>query len=289
MGIRDWFKGKKPEVKQPEAGTASALTGQLLRALQQRGFVMVDRDEEQRLGSGMGMSGFTMKPPKDFTGDPAAILAEIMGAARAKGAVKATVTGRPGIEPPTNDLDRATDSLGWAQWRHEMECMTADALEGWAPCRFVNRLGVHDNIAWVFGVAKGHFGIFTQPYPVCHHPHDMESEATATFEPSAILAAVTHLPTGFGMGIFHDRATACHACDLIAGMPEWRQMPQTEDNDVARGRWREVMGRVNQTWEFNGINWSMDWHAHNGPGGGELGIWTKSEAHLNEGKPEKLS
>lgn len=67
----------------------------------------------------------------------------------------------PGIKPPS---DPAIDAgWTWAAWKRELD---AGAMPGWAVCRFANRTGP-DNAAFVFGIVRGSFGIWLQPFSVC--------------------------------------------------------------------------------------------------------------------------
>lgn len=247
------------------------------------GFQIVDSDPATA-----GMGGMTMRAPHGFNPqDLGGLLGSIVEHARRgyEANQQADQEGnrqdnRQGIQPPTDARDRQADSLGWVKW---LEIMNEHPVPGWAPCRFVNRLGPTDRIGWVFGVVRDSFGVWSQPYPVCHHPMD---EADHDFKPSAILATITHLPTGMGMGVFNDRATACAAAELLDGLEDWRNMPQTDGSEPSKERWGSLVQKVYRTWEFNGIDYSADWHAHNGVGGEHIGIWTKQPALVEDGKPK---
>lgn len=249
----------------------------LRQSFEAQGFQIMDSEPTVA-----GMGGMTLRAPFGFNPqDMHGILGAVIEQARQQASSEDNrQDNRQGIGPPTNLTDRQADSLGWTKW---LEIMHQCPVPGWAPCRFVNRLGPSERIGWVFGVVRDNFGVWSQPYPVCHHPLN---ESDEEFKPSAILAAMTHLPTGMGMGIFNDRATACTAAELLDGMEDWRGMPQTDGSEASKTRWRDSQQKVFRTWEFNGIDYSADWHAHNGPGGEELGIWTKQPALVEDGKPK---
>jgi len=135
----------------------------------------------------------------------------------------------------------------------------------------------------VFGVGRGNFAIWNQSYKVCLHDPDDEREDTA------ILTAVTHLPTGMGLGLFHDPLTASSACNLIEGMIDWGRTPEVDFTPESRLAWSNLIARANKVWEFNGIDHASEWHAHVWPGGPETGIWTRKDEHLIANKPERLS
>lgn len=169
----------------------------------------------------------------------------------------------------------------WKVWRHVMTEMLK--LEGWAPCRFANRLGPTDGIGWVYGVVSGDFGVWCQPFPCCKYPSEEERENT-----TMVLAALTHLPTGMGIGLFLNAATAAEAVHIITPLAEWRAAPNmAEEDDGARERWNDLMLKARAAWAFNGIDVASDLHAHNGPERRRVDVWGHScngEAR-HEGKP----
>jgi hypothetical protein len=81
-----------------------------------------------------------------------------------------------------------------------------------------------------------------------------------------LLAAVTHLPTGMGLGLFNAAETACEAVNLIADLEEWREAPVLGDGEApeANARWRELMHKATMAWRFNGIAITPGMHAHQG-------------------------
>lgn len=263
----------EPIERKPDAFGRAVGMDALRQGFASKGFEIVESDP-----SVAGMGGMTLRAPHGF--DPSN-MGSVLGAIIEQAHQQVhQEDNRQGIQPPTDARDHQADSLGWAKW---LAIMHEHPVPGWAPCRFVNRLGPTDRIGWVFGVVRDSFGVWSQPYPVCHHPMD---EADHDFKPSAILAAITHLPTGMGMGVFNDRATACAAAELLDGLEDWRNMPQTDGSKPSQERWGSLVQKVYRTWEFNGIDYSADWHAHNGVGGEHIGIWTKQPALVEDGKPK---
>jgi hypothetical protein len=178
------------------------------------------------------------------------------------------VDERPGLKPPS---DPAAEGWTWAAWKRELD---AGALPGWAVCRFANRTGP-DNAAFVFGVARGSFGIWRQPFNVC-------APGAPTTE--VILTCVTHLRSGLGIGIFTDREVAAAAAEIADRVcPAW----ETLDPDD-RVKWHEVHSRTNAAWHGIGVRHSEDSHCHD-TAGGTYRIYTRSPESLMAGRPEKLS
>jgi hypothetical protein len=286
MGLGDWFRRRKKPAParspldgiQAAQDVQNAVSRQIMSALAERGFLTEESSEALfgRAGNPI-IETFRMKIPDGANVEEAKrAITEIMGG------ITADET-RPGIRPP---YDGPAEAMTWDTWR---ACMTEMGhIPGWAPARFCNRLGADQRTGWVFGHAKGNFGVWTQLYPVCRHPMT-EGADTDEDDDDAILAAVTHLPTGMGIGVFHDRQTACAACDILEPLVDWHLAPEVDGTEENRLRWRELMCRSTQALEFNGITWSMNWHAHNGPGGPEIGIWTRSTEALTANKPEKVS
>jgi hypothetical protein len=189
-----------------------------------------------------------------------------------------TETWRPGSKPPS---DPQTDGMTWSVWHKTMGEL---AYPGWSPCRFVNRQGT-DAAGFVFGVTKGDYGIWECPFYTCDEA-DEERDGT-----EQILACLTYLPTGFGLGIFANRDTANEGAEIAAAMGGWDQLPY-DDNTTPSviALWKEHIARMHQNWEFHGIDWDTTRHAHQqGPHSVSMGIWTKTAANLIAGKPEKAS
>lgn len=166
----------------------------------------------------------------------------------------------------------------WTRWRMNAKQI---AVPGWSACRFANKWGWGDEVRWVYGVVQGPWGLWRQPYPVCHHP--LEGDDEEEFEPNEILYALTHLPSGYGMGIFKSATVAAEAVKAILPLVDWENAPETDSSLASIDAWRDLCDKAKKAWTFNGITQSIDWHAHNGPGGEELPIWDIGElAPMNE-------
>lgn len=175
---------------------------------------------------------------------------------------------RPGIKPPP---DPAAEGWTWAAWKRELD---AGAMLGWAVCRFANRIG-EDQAAFVFGVVRGSFGIWRQPFDVC---------AAGAAPTQHILTCLTHLPSGLGIGIFADRAVAAAAAELADRLcPEWATL---DPND--RATWGAAYHRTSAAWSGIGVRYSDDTHCHD-QAGVVYGIYTRSPESVMQGRPEKLS
>lgn len=178
------------------------------------------------------------------------------------------VDERPGIKPPS---DPAAEGWTWAAWKRELD---AGALPGWAVCRFANRIGP-DNAAFVFGVVRGSFGIWRQPFKVC---------AAGADPTEHILTCVTHLRSGLGMGIFANREVAAEAAALADRVcPAW----ETLDTDD-RAAWNEVHSRTGAAWLGIGVRYLDDAHCHD-QSGNTFGIYSRTAESMMAGRPEKLS
>lgn len=184
------------------------------------------------------------------------------------GALPGTPGPRPGIRPPP---DPAAEGWTWAAWKRELD---AGAMPGWAVCRFANRIGA-DQAAFVFGVVRGSFGIWRQPFNVC---------AAGADPTEHILTCLTHLPSGLGVGIFSTREIAAEAAELAERVcPGWA----TIDPDD-RASWNEVHTRTGAAWSGIGVRYADDAHCHD-QAGGTYGIYTRSPESVMAGRPEKLS
>lgn len=181
------------------------------------------------------------------------------------------VEHRPGKQPPP---DAEIDGWTWERWKRETQ---SNRIDGWSFCRFANRTGAN-SVGFVFGLVRGHFGLWQQPFPVCQSYEDIVPE-------EQILTCITHLPSGMGIGVFDKRETAAHAC-LIADDLHANWGDLDPDNEQT---WEFTTDAMQSAWAFNGIVPNESKHAHNGPGGNMLMIWERNAAALNVGKPEKLS
>lgn len=190
------------------------------------------------------------------------------------------VQHHPGIMPPGA---AAEEQMTWASWAGAMAGELAQP--GWSPCRFGARAWFtdqEDKVNFMFGVARGPFGVYMRPHPVCDHDDPEEEQVELQ------LASLSHLPSGIGLGVFCDRPTACAAADaLLASNIDvpWERLTDAASDSV----WREVHAKTLTAWQFNGFGVEPHRHAHAHPGGPMMVIWSRGEAALVDGKPEKLS
>jgi hypothetical protein len=168
-------------------------------------------------------------------------------------------------------MTQPPDPMPWAKWLDGMAELSPP--DGWAACQFATRIwikGEEDRASFLFGVARGPFGVYTRHYPVCWH--DDETEPAIV-----VLATLTHLPTGTSLGIFCDRGTACAAADtLLPSKVEvpWEKLHNPTDQSV----WNVVTERTKTVWEFNGFAMEEGRHCHGGSNtsGPMFGIWARA-------------
>lgn len=173
-----------------------------------------------------------------------------------------------GIKPP---VDREAEGWTWDSWQREA---AAHQMDGWTFCRFANRTSI-ESVGFVFGLVRGYFGLWQQPFPVCNVPLGEHADQ--------ILTCITHLPSGLGLGVFEDRETAAHACLIAMDVgSEWHKL-----DPMDRTTWDFSTDTMREAWAFNGIVPSASKHAHNGSQ--SLLIWERNAAALDAGKPERLS
>lgn len=184
-----------------------------------------------------------------------------------------------GIRPPS---DVGADGWSWEAWSKEQRAL---AFPGWAPCRFAHRcspLVGADTARFVFGITQGPFGIWKQNFDVCSTDDEGEYQRE-----KLILACLTHLPTGMGLGIFRHVGDAAMAADTMI-----RTSPQLADAayDNAPGSpWSTLIERAVMAWKAIGIQPSFNSHAHDlSTGSGPHFIMALGD-NLEAGKPEKLS
>ena len=177
--------------------------------------------------------------------------------------------------PPPSPADT------WANWQAAMEEF---AIPGWSPCQFGTRVWHHDSedrVVFLFGIARGDFGIYTRMHPICWHDDDDHA-------PTDILATLSHLRSGVALGAFRDRATAGAGADALLSSRvdiPWGALSGGSADPI----WRDVQTKADAAWAFNGFCVEDGRHAHVAPGGPAICIWAKTAAALIEGKPEKLS
>jgi hypothetical protein len=178
------------------------------------------------------------------------------------------------MKPPA---DPAVDSMSWLEWDGLQREL---AFPGWSPCRFPHRTGVAgkpEMARFVFGIARGPFGIWAQDYDVCSFAED----GTRQEHVPTKLYTLTQLSTGWGFALFADRSHAALAADtMMRACSEWSGdvvPPETMD------RTRDVLNKIGIQPEPLTLL-----HAHDqSTGQGPYFIW--SLASLEDGKPERLS
>lgn len=181
---------------------------------------------------------------------------------------------RPGIEPPGNYMP-------WDQWRALAAGL--DAPPGWSACRFPTwRPGDNGGevCAFVFGIVRRDFGIWQQAMEVCRTDVDGQVVGRA----NEVLSMVTHLPSGLGMGVFADRASALISCDAhdSTGV-DWRAVSPAD-----RVSWGNVYAKLIPALAFVGIAVCDDRHAHDAAGR-DFTVWQQRAERVFAGKPEKAS
>lgn len=180
----------------------------------------------------------------------------------------------------------------WAAWAQlmgaDMPKLEMD-VDGWAKCRIGNRDGRNGELVnWVFGIAKGDFGIWISGYPITYHPIGGYEFADG-MPPIRPLAALTHIRTGLGMGLFFDVPWAIEAANIIQSAIDWRATPLTDNTAQDASYWATTLNKVHRSWEFRGLDHHPHLHAHAFPGGPPHGVWSKFADAGAQGKPEKLS
>lgn len=191
---------------------------------------------------------------------------------------------RPGIIPPGLEMP-------WPKWRQLAREL--DPPPGWSACRFATWCAgepspEHANpedagtCAFVLGIVRGDFGIWRSPFPVCH----VGDDGMLIEQCEDTLAAVTHLRTGLGMGVFADRDAAIASCTAAEGLGiNWRTLDPNN-----KGEWMRSFSRLRQAREFAGLTVCRTRHAHHGSSDGPpLSIWEQSTDAMSAGRPEKLS
>lgn len=173
--------------------------------------------------------------------------------------------------------DPEGDRVEWATWAKDAAILTAEAPD-WTACRFFHRIS-SEEAAGAFGIVKGIFGIWRQPYDVCDYDNpDHESE-------ELVLPALTYLPTGFDIGRFADTPTAVAAAEAARGL-DWASMPPCDPDDRCRNAWRARLDLLKKTWAFHGMEIEERRHGHD-PDGNMFGIIARRDPAA--GKPEKVS
>lgn len=184
-----------------------------------------------------------------------------------------------GIKPPD---DPSTEGWSWAAWSMEMQSL---AFPGWSPCRFAHRTTPSDGpdqARFVFGLTRGPFGLWEQPFIVCGQDDDGDLAQERT-----TLTCLTHLPTGMGLGIFNGKDSAALAADTaMRACPNW---PTVDFATEPGSPWVVTVDRIRHAWTSLGIIASENAHAHDpSSGGGPYAIMGLA-SNLEAQKPEKLS
>lgn len=162
------------------------------------------------------------------------------------------------------------DNMTWSEWQSFMKTVNAPA--GWSTCRFGARWG-DETCGMMFGITRGDFGIYTKEFYVCSPVHE-----------GKVLAALIHLPTGTGVGVFLTAEQAIEAAELAMalGGVNWR----TSIDPTRPDTWSDIRVRMGQAWEASGLH-VAPFHAHDHGTDGEIAIWMSTNATRQAGKPEK--
>lgn len=169
--------------------------------------------------------------------------------------------GKTGFDP---------EDMSWRDWQDWMKAVNAPP--GWSPCRFGARCG-DETCGQMFGITRGDFGIYTKEFYVCAPVHGGQ-----------VLAAVIHLPTGTGVGVFLTAEHAVEAAELAMALGgiDWRTSIDPMNPDT----WADIRTRMGQAWEAAGLH-VAPFHAHDNGTESEIAIWMSTTATRQAGKPEK--
>lgn len=170
--------------------------------------------------------------------------------------------------------DAPGNSISWERWTAERKQMEAMA-PGWTGCRFFNRVSFVE-ARGVFGVVRGHWGIYCQPFDICHGEEDTE-----------VLPVLSHLHSGLAIGCFDTIEIAVEAATILDAL-DWASMPEADEKEENANVWRERLLLVRKTLGFHGIA-ADERHAHD-PGDPlmtTIPVLAKSEEALIAGKPRK--
>lgn len=162
------------------------------------------------------------------------------------------------------------DNMTWNEWQSFMKTVNAPA--GWSVCRFGARWG-DETCGMMFGITRGDFGVYTKEFYVCSPVHE-----------GKVLAALIHLPTGTGVGVFLTAEQAIEAAELAMALGgiNWR----TSIDPTRPDTWSDIRVRMGQAWEASGLH-VAPFHAHDHGTDGEIAIWMSTNATRQAGKPEK--
>lgn len=168
----------------------------------------------------------------------------------------------------------SVEHMPWSIWQKWM--VQVKAPPGWSPCRFGARMGNasdDDAVGQMFGFVRCEFGVYTKPFYVCHPVHAEQS-----------LAALIHLPTGTGVGVFMTEAMATEAGELALalGGVDWRGDIDPTNPD----KWNGIRERVGAAWSAAGLH-VAPFHAHDNDTEGEITVWMSTHHTRTAGKPTK--
>ena len=165
------------------------------------------------------------------------------------------------------------ESLPWSVWARWME--EAKAPAGWSTCRFGARWGDGDGtVGQMFGVTRGDFGVYTRPFYVCGPIHDEQ-----------VMAALIHLPTGTGVGVFLTRDMAVEAGELAMALGgiDWR----TSIDPTRPETWIDIRARLGAAWSAAGLH-IAPFHAHSEGVEDEIAVWMSTTHTKMAGKPKRF-
>lgn len=192
--------------------------------------------------------------------------------------VEFSVAGDPAsFEPSRPDTAiKPPDVWTWEMWSKEFEALVID---GWSPCSFAHLsvVGSEHRAVFVFGVVRGGFGLWQQPFDVCYERDGEMKRVVDT------LTVATHLRSGVGMGVFATKSDAAQACNLAGRCAPWEKIGPLSE-------WGDAAARVSRAWFEFGIVPSVNAHAHDqSADSGPIPIMGLSFESAAKGKPEKLS
>jgi hypothetical protein len=169
----------------------------------------------------------------------------------------------PEKDPPPLDWD------SWSSMARETQ------RRGWSFARYAAR-GPTGNMACLFGIVRGPFGIAKLDFYI---------NDAGRFE---TLHSITHLPSGFGHGLFTDLNGAAIACEIAEQLADdW----ETFDVHQSALRTREAILHMHQAWTAAGINKCVaQAHTTADTNSAPLPIWFHDYTTVVTGRPQgKLS
>lgn len=178
---------------------------------------------------------------------------------------------RPGIKPPPDPpVDK---EWCWSEWQRERDALSPP---GWTYCRFPIQYP-DDKAVFVFGLVRGHFGIYHTPFMI----RDTDTGA----DNQEILAGLTLMKNGAGIGLFTCRHVAAQAAEL-AEKVETRWDEIDPDHQPT---WRNVVERIHAAWTGAGILPAVNAYAYQARGETRWCVYGTTAETIMQGRPEKLS